>query len=330
MTIKSFVIPVVLLLASVQVALAQSSNSSPTQTPVPVDELATLSQQWMDAMQQNDMPTLERLMAPEFTLVHPSVDKVLTRAQWLSNLTGVEVKRFRYQTLKIVHYGPTVAVVSSILRIDTVKDGAPFAAKTSCVDVWEKRAGKWQVVTRYATRLEDIPLPQAAPTAAAPQEALAKPNSSPAQRPGPVDELATLSQQWMEAALKHHDMPTLERLMAPEFTLVHPSVDTVGTRAQWLSNLTGVEVTQFSYKHLKVIHYGSTLAVVSSIFFSDAVKNGVSFGGGGAKTSCIDVWEKRAGKWQVVTRYATRPQEITIRPPAPKPPADTKPPAAPK
>src|SRR5947207_8728839 len=148
-------------------------------------------------------------------------------------------------------------------------------------------------------------------------------NSSPAQTPGPVDELETLSQQWMEAA-QHHDMPTLERLMAAEFTLVHPSQDTVTTRAQWLSNLTGVEMKQFSYKHLKVIHYGSTLAVVSSIFFSDAVKNGVSFGGGGTKTSCIDVWEKRAGKWQVVTRYATRPEEIKLPPAAPKPPADPK------
>jgi len=154
-------------------------------------------------------------------------------------------------------------------------------------------------------------------------------NSSPAQTPGPADELETLSQQWMEAA-QNHDMPTLERLMAADFTLVHPSQDRVTTRAQWLSNLVGVETKQFSYKHLKVVHYGPTLAVVSSIFFSDAVKNGVPFGGGGTKTSCIDVWEKRAGKWQVVTRYATRPEELKLPPAAPKSPADTKPPATPK
>ena len=136
-----------------------------------------------------------------------------------------------------------------------------------------------------------------------------------------TDELETLSNAWMQAGMDH-DMKTLELLMADDFRLVHPSQDGVTPRAEWLANIGKMETKSFAYQHLKVDHYGKSVAVVSSIFRVDAMLNGKPFGG--PKTSCIDVWEKRHGKWQVVTRYATRPEEVTIRKPpagdqAPKP-----------
>jgi len=45
--------------------------------------------------------------------------------------------------------------------------GQPWAApKTATIDVWKKRDGKWQVVTRYAVRPEELKL---APTTTAPK-----------------------------------------------------------------------------------------------------------------------------------------------------------------
>ena len=152
--------------ASLQVASAENSTSSAAQPKAaPVDELETLSQQWMEAAQNHDMPTLERLMADNFTLVHPSQDTVTTRAQWLAALARIETKQFRYVHLKVIHYGPSLAVVSAIFRIDAVMDGSPWAApKTSCIDVWGKRGGRWQVVTRYAIRPEELKIaPPAVP-----------------------------------------------------------------------------------------------------------------------------------------------------------------------
>jgi ketosteroid isomerase-like protein len=136
-----------------------------------------------------------------------------------------------------------------------------------------------------------------------------------------TDELETLSNAWMQA-LKDHDTKTLDSLMADDFRLVHPSQDRVTPRAEWLAAGANMDTKSFAYQHLKVDHYGKSVAVVSSIFRVDAMLNGKPFGG--PKTSCIDVWEKRHGKWQVVTRYATRPEEIIIRNPpagdqAPKP-----------
>jgi ketosteroid isomerase-like protein len=260
-----------------------------------------LSQQWMEAAKQHDTKTLERLMAEDFTLVHPSQDMATPRPQWLSTLSRIETAQFRYEHLKVVHYGKTLAVVSAVLVFDAVIDGRPWPGPTTAViDVWEKRGGKWQVVTRYAVRPEEIKVAAAASTAQ-PQ------TPSPAQTPTVPEEFAALSQQWMEAA-QRQDAKTLERLMAKDFTLVHPSQDTVTTRTQWLATLTKIEWKRFRYQHPKVLHHGPTLAVASAVLRANAVLDGQPFT---PKSAVIDVWEKRGGRWQVVTRYAVNPEDIT-------------------
>ena len=73
MIVRGFVTAAVLVLAFIQAAVAQTTASSTTQTAgAPRDEVETLSQEWMEAAQRQDIKTLERLMAEDFTLVHPS------------------------------------------------------------------------------------------------------------------------------------------------------------------------------------------------------------------------------------------------------------------
>jgi len=124
------------------------------------DEIETLSQSWMTAAKDRDLKTLENLMAEDFRLVHPSQDKVTTRAQWLSSLSTLETRSFRYEHLKVDHYGKSLAVASAVFIVDAVMNGRAFTPVTSVIDVWEKRHGKWQIVTRYATRPEEIKPPK--------------------------------------------------------------------------------------------------------------------------------------------------------------------------
>jgi len=157
MRVKSFIAAAVLALAFVQAAVTQTTTPSTAQTAGPArDEMEALSQAWMEAAQRNDTKTLERLMGEDFTLVHPSQDRVTTRAQWLAALPRIETKQFRYEHLKVVHYGVSLAVVSAVFVVDAVMDGRTFAPVTAVTDVWEKRGGKWQVVTRYAVRPEEL------------------------------------------------------------------------------------------------------------------------------------------------------------------------------
>ncbi len=104
MVIRFFVIAAVVAFGSIQLVSAQTSTSSSAQAKGgSVDELETLSKQWMDAAQRHDVPTLEGLMADNFTLVHPSQDGVTTRAQWLAALARIETKQFAYKHLKVIH-----------------------------------------------------------------------------------------------------------------------------------------------------------------------------------------------------------------------------------
>ena len=164
MVSRVFVIAAVLTFVSVQVVSAQTSTSPSAQAKgASVDELETLSQQWMEAAQRHDTGTLERVMADDFTVVHPSLERLTTRAQWLAALPRMQTKQFAYKHLKVVHYGPSEAVVSAIILVDAVMDGRPFPPETAVIDLWQKRGDKWQVVTRYAVRAEELKNPPDAP-----------------------------------------------------------------------------------------------------------------------------------------------------------------------
>jgi len=132
------------------------------QTPLAA-ELTGLSNQWISAAQRHDSATLARLVAPEFTLVHPSLDSITRRAEWLTGLARTQTKAFRYENLKVTQYGDALAVVSAIFVVDAMIDGQALTPVTAVTDVWSRRGDRWVVVTRYVTRPQELG-PRTVPT----------------------------------------------------------------------------------------------------------------------------------------------------------------------
>jgi len=120
------------------------------------DTIATLEQQWMLAGLRHDSTALETLMASDFRLVHPSQDSVTTRSVWLAAIARIETRSFRYAHLHVTYHGAVLAVASGIFVVDATLNDRPFTPVTSVTDVWERRNGHWQVVTRYATRPQEL------------------------------------------------------------------------------------------------------------------------------------------------------------------------------
>ena len=120
------------------------------------DTIDTLEQQWMLAAQRHDSTTLQALMASDFRLVHPSQDSVTNRSTWLAAAGRIETTSFRYEHLHVTYHGGDVAVASGIFVVDATFNGRPFTPVTSVTDIWERRNGRWQVVTRYATRPQEL------------------------------------------------------------------------------------------------------------------------------------------------------------------------------
>ena len=138
-------------------ALAACATNSFAQAAVvaprsPRDTIASLAQTWMDAAQKQNRQLLERLMAPEFTVVHANDDSTGSRAHWLEGTVRHPSNALVFEDMRVVHFGSEMAIVTGILRVEV---GAA-KSRIGVTDVWQKREGRWQVVTRFATRPQDI------------------------------------------------------------------------------------------------------------------------------------------------------------------------------
>jgi len=150
-----------------------SQDNNKTQTPttpaasqaiavynptVEESELIRLSQEWMDeALNKKNEKRLREIMAPEFTLqIWDASRAPQPFAKWLDTLKNrLAQVDFKYSGLNAQVFGETALVYSRFWWKGTL-DGKPFADSGFIVDVWAKRKGKWQVVSRRSAPQQQI------------------------------------------------------------------------------------------------------------------------------------------------------------------------------
>ena len=118
--------------------------------PPPSAAVLDAETRWMTAMQQRDLPALDALMAPEFTLAGAEAGDrpPVPRTVWLDNT-------LHHLKLTEAHVDKAAAAVDG--RSATVRatltwagayDGEAFRETVQLVDAWKRRDGHWQVVSR--------------------------------------------------------------------------------------------------------------------------------------------------------------------------------------
>ena len=134
-------------------------------------EIMKLMNDWMRALMKKDARTLDKLMAPEFTISNVSkayFDKPeTTKESWLSNSDNLKVDSIHYYKMK-VYIADNVAVVKStfyfagsrrygVASPDPGKNSSEFTpfidSTTILVDTWIRRKQGWQVFNRL--RVDD-------------------------------------------------------------------------------------------------------------------------------------------------------------------------------
>ena len=144
------------LVAALSVSCA--SASSP-RTP-DGEYFAGLEQRWMDALAAKDRATLEELLASEFSIIgvgSTPQDLTTDRQSWLDVGLKRPFPKHAVSNVTVTMLGD-VAVVQHVLTGDyppqsmTAEGGNLTFLIT---DVWVRRAGRWQVVTRHSS----LPLP---------------------------------------------------------------------------------------------------------------------------------------------------------------------------
>lgn len=140
-----------LLLVSASL-MASPAMSSPPPTP---DEQAAMAatQAACDAIRLRDLAALERLLAPDFTLVGPGAD-VQSRAQVIDEVKAGDpaYERFENHGMTARTYGDT-AVVLGITSLKGRSGGKPFAVDVRFTDTLVRRGGRWALVASHVTRM---------------------------------------------------------------------------------------------------------------------------------------------------------------------------------
>lgn len=146
----------VLSLATVSCDERQSAQPSGTERSVQDErELRRLQQEWMQAWVREDRPALERILAPEYQLIVSSMpERPFSREQWLAMIGRYTAEGFEYEKMVVRVFGDT-AVVSSLGHIKGAQvDGKDRSGTFFLTDVWQRRGGRWQVVSRYSSKPE--------------------------------------------------------------------------------------------------------------------------------------------------------------------------------
>jgi ketosteroid isomerase-like protein len=124
--------------------------------PPPADnrEVLAVAQAFDDAQLHADRAALERLLAPDYLLVHGS-GKVGGRDDFIAGFTDphTHLEPFAITDRLFLRPDPDTAIVGGEARVRGTTDGRPFVQHFRYADIFARRAGAWQVVYTQVTPL---------------------------------------------------------------------------------------------------------------------------------------------------------------------------------
>ena len=141
------IVPAALAVCLLVVPLVWSQGGNAEQ------QVAALSEQFVQAMAKTDTAFMEKHLADEFTAIH-SDGKSTTKDQEIDNLKSSNLKwdSVDVQDKKIRVYGDTATVIMLATSKGTIS-GKPYSGDFRTTQVWVKNKGDWKMVAFQSTRV---------------------------------------------------------------------------------------------------------------------------------------------------------------------------------
>jgi ketosteroid isomerase-like protein len=115
-----------------------------------------LETRWNEAYRKKDVAVLNRILADDIVIIYGDGTRA-TKSQDIANIGDEQIESSSLDDFQIQVYGDT-AVVMSRLTATGVRNGKKFAAQFRYVDIYRKRAGRWQCVVTQSTRIGKLDL----------------------------------------------------------------------------------------------------------------------------------------------------------------------------
>jgi ketosteroid isomerase-like protein len=117
------------------------------------EQVMAVTQAICDAFRTRDLPALDQLLAPEFTLV--GTDSVVQpRSQAIAEVQAGEPRYevFQNHDMSARVYGDA-AVVQGITSLKGTAGGKPFSLDVRFTDTLVRSDGRWRIVVSHVTRI---------------------------------------------------------------------------------------------------------------------------------------------------------------------------------
>jgi ketosteroid isomerase-like protein len=140
----------VLVVVAAVVAVSTGFAQDPTAA---AKDIRAIERQWNEARVEADVATLDRILAPDWTVTHGD-GTINTKAEYLADLKSgarqfsADVKE---DDLTVRVYGDT-AVASGLSDSTVTYNGKPSGGALRFTRVYVRRDGRWVMIVSHATR----------------------------------------------------------------------------------------------------------------------------------------------------------------------------------
>jgi hypothetical protein len=255
-----------------------------------------LERGFVDAIIHQDSTRLEQFLASDYTLrVAVAPEASAPRAFWLDNaLHKSRPRSAEDHNVVARRLDPNLAVVSFIHRQTATFQGRDFSGRFYLVDLWRQNSKGWQLAARYSSAMG----PRVRPGGPTPPP----PADIDAQL---TDTLAQLERELGDVALHgFKDRQEVERLVGSEFTVrFSDAPERSVPRAHWALPSTRYKMEALEEQFPAARRLADDLAVVSLLLTEKVSLDGRDQNG---DSYLVDIWKRRADRWQLIARYSGR------------------------
>jgi Domain of unknown function (DUF4440) len=131
---------------------ASRSGHRKQQSDPATAELTRIEREWHQALERNDLPALDRLLAPDWFITNGS-GMIITKSELLAALRTGEVKFVSTVPSEIkVHAYHRAAVVTKRSTDQTMYGSSPGGGRYQMTDMFVRLGGRWQCIATHASK----------------------------------------------------------------------------------------------------------------------------------------------------------------------------------